>query len=181
MAQTHLFRSRLLPSKSSRLGRRGCGGRGLVKKYPFNIEQLSSRTVAYILAGVFNGGRSMSERVQRIIELMHGDPSRTFSLGEMAEEVNLSTPYFCSLFKSITGVPPAKYLKSLRLQQAATLLTTTFLSVKEIVRRVGLTDESHFVRDFKRMYGMTPSEYRNSTLPVAESIKIERSLDQIGQ
>jgi AraC-like DNA-binding protein len=60
--------------------------------------------------------------------------------------------------------PPAKFLKSLRMQQAATLLTTTFLSVKEIVRQVGLTDESHFVRDFKRIYGMTPSEYRNSVL-----------------
>jgi AraC-like DNA-binding protein len=40
------------------------------------------------------------------------------------------------------------------------LLTTTFLSVKQIVRRVGLTDESHFVRDFKRSYGVTPGEYR---------------------
>ena len=123
----------------------------------------------------------MSERVQRIIDRMHGDPSRTFSLGEMAEAVNLSPPYFCYLFKSITGVPPAKYLKSLRLQQAATLLTTTFLSVKEIVRRVGCTDDSHFVRDFKRTYGMTPSEYRNSALPIAESTKLERSLDQISQ
>ena len=123
----------------------------------------------------------MSERVQRIIELMHGDPSRTFSLGEMADSVNLSPPYFCYLFKSITGVPPAKYLKSLRLQQAATLLTSTSLSVKEIVRRVGCTDESHFVRDFKRRYGMTPSEYRNRSLPIAESIKIERPLDQIGR
>lgn len=123
----------------------------------------------------------MSERVQRIIDRMHGDPSRTFSLGEMAESVNLSPPYFCYLFKSITGVPPAKYLKSLRLQQAATLLTTTFLSVKEIVRRVGCSDDSHFVRDFKRRYGVTPSEYRNRALPVAESVKIERSLDQIGQ
>jgi AraC-like DNA-binding protein len=92
---------------------------------------------------------------------MQGDPSRTFSLGEMAESVNLSPPYFCYLFKTITGVPPAKYLKTLRMQQAATLLTTTFLSVKEIVSRVGCTDESHFVRDFKRLYGVTPSEYRN--------------------
>ena len=120
----------------------------------------------------------MSERVQRIIELMHADPSRTFSLREMAESVDLSPPYFCYLFKSITGLPPAKYLKSLRLQQAATLLTSTFLGVKEIVRRVGCTDESHFVRDFKRRYGMTPSEYRNRSLPIAESIKIERSFDQ---
>jgi len=68
----------------------------------------------------------MAERVKRIIELMQDDPSRTFTLDQMAESVNLSPAYFCCLFKSITGTPPAKYLKSLRMQQAATLLTTTF-------------------------------------------------------
>ena len=117
----------------------------------------------------------MAERVKRVIELMQGDPSKTFTLGKMAESVNLSPPYFCYLFKTITGVPPAKYLKSLRMQQAATLLTTTFLSVKEIVRCVGLTDESHFVRDFKRIYGVTPSEYRNGAMLSSESSKAENS------
>src|SRR5688500_2399242 len=121
---------------------------------------------------VLTGG-SMAERVKRVIELMQGDPSRTFSLGEMAESVNLSPPYFCYLFKSITGVPPARYLKSLRMRQAAILLTTTFLSVKEVVRNVGFTDESHFVRDFKRMYGVTPSGYRNGVLPAAEPRGVE--------
>ena len=111
----------------------------------------------------------MAERIKRVIEMMQGDPSRTFSLGKMAESVNLSAPYFCYLFKSITGVPPAKYLKKLRMQQAATLLATTFLSVKEIVRRVGLTDESHFVRDFKRLYGRTPSEYRSKSFLSSDS------------
>ncbi len=106
----------------------------------------------------------MAERVKRVIELMEGDPSRTFSLGKMAQSVNLSAAYFCYLFKSITGVPPAKYLKSLRMQQATVLLTTTFLSVKEIARHVGLADDSHFVRDFKRIYGVTPSEYRSRAL-----------------
>lgn len=115
----------------------------------------------------------MAERVKRVIEMMQGNPSRTFTLGKMAESVNLSPPYFCYLFKSITGVPPAKYLKTLRMQQAATLLTTTFLSVKEIVRRVGLTDESHFVRDFKRLYGVTPSAYRNGALIASESNGID--------
>lgn len=118
----------------------------------------------------------MAERVKRVIELMQGDPSRSFTLGKMAKSVNLSPPYFCYLFKSITGVPPAKYLKSLRMQQAATLLATTFLSVKEIVGRVGLTDESHFVRDFKRLYGVTPSEYRNGALLTSESSKTDHPL-----
>ncbi len=123
----------------------------------------------------------MAERVRRVIELMQGDPSRALSLGEMAESVNLSPPYFCYLFKSITGVPPARYLKSLRMQRAATLLTTTFLSVKEIVRRVGCTDESHFVRDFKRIYGVTPSEYRNGALRAAEPRKLESRINEIGR
>lgn len=123
----------------------------------------------------------MTERVKRVIELMQGNPSRTFSLGEMAESVNLSPPYFCYLFKTITGVPPARYLKSLRMQQAASLLTTTFLSVKEIVRCVGCTDESHFVRDFKRIYGVTPSEYRNGALAVADARNRETRASEIGQ
>jgi transcriptional regulator GlxA family with amidase domain len=118
----------------------------------------------------------MAERVKRVIELMQDDPSRTFSLGDMAQSVNLSPPYFCSLFKSITGVPPAKYLKSLRMQRAATLLTTTFLSVKEVVRRVGCSDESHFVRDFKRIYGATPGEYRNCAVVGAEPPQAQNQL-----
>ncbi|MCA1579537.1 MAG: AraC family transcriptional regulator [Acidobacteria bacterium] len=123
----------------------------------------------------------MAERVKRVIELMHGDPSRTFSLGEMAQSVNLSPPYFCYLFKSITGVPPARYLKTLRMEHAALLLTTTFLSVKEIVRRVGCTDESHFVRDFKRMYGVTPSAYRNGAISAAEPVNLKRRIEDISQ
>ena len=119
----------------------------------------------------------MAERVKRLIELMQDDPSRNFTLGEMAASVNLTPPYFCYLFKSITGTPPAKYLKALRMQQAATLLTTTFLSVKEIVRRVGCTDDSHFVRDFKRMYGMTPSAYRNSALTKREPAQTEQAIE----
>ncbi len=123
----------------------------------------------------------MAERVKRVIELMQEDPSRSFTLGKMAESVNLSPPYFCFLFKTITGVPPAKYLKSLRMQQAASLLTTTFLSVKEIVRRVGLTDESHFVRDFKRFYGVTPSEYRSRAFMSSETAKADRAISENGQ
>jgi len=119
----------------------------------------------------------MVERVSRIIELMQNDPSRNFTLARMAQSVNLSPPYFCYLFKSVTGTPPGKYLKTLRMQQAATLLTTTFLSVKEIVRRVGCSDDSHFVRDFKRAYGVTPSAYRNGALTAAETPRIEQQIE----
>jgi len=95
----------------------------------------------------------MADRVKRVIELMEGDPSRSFTLGKMAESVNLSAPYFCYLFKTITGVPPAKYLKSLRMQQAAVLLTTTFLSVKEIVGHRAWPGIGHLIQRIVNAHG----------------------------
>ena len=46
------------------------------------------------------------------------------------------------------------------MESAKHLLESSFLSIKEIAHRVGLNDESHFVRDFKKAYGVPPSLYR---------------------
>jgi AraC-like DNA-binding protein len=46
--------------------------------------------------------------------------------------------------------------------RAKILLETTFLSVKQIMTEVGLSDESHFVRDFKSAYGESPTKFRHS-------------------
>ena len=58
-------------------------------------------------------------------------------------------------------MPPIRYLRQLRMERAKDLLESSFLSVKEIAFRVGLNDESHFVRDFKSTYGYSPALYRS--------------------
>ncbi|MGH9961402.1 MAG: helix-turn-helix transcriptional regulator, partial [Pyrinomonadaceae bacterium] len=101
----------------------------------------------------------MDPRIETIIALMNSDERRRLSLRKMAKTVNLSPAHLCYLFKAQTGTPPARYLRKLRMKSAATLLEETFLSVKEIRARTGFNDESHFVRDFKRAFGMCPTEY----------------------
>ena len=59
-------------------------------------------------------------------------------------------------------MPPIQYLKVLRIERAKYLLETSFLSVKEIAHIVGVNDESHFVRDFKKTYGAPPTPYRTA-------------------
>lgn len=102
----------------------------------------------------------MDKRVEKIIQMMREDVSGELSLSEFAQSVNLSVWRLCHVFKSDVGMPPMRYLRLLRMERAKDLLESSFLSVKEIGFRVGLTDESHFVRDFKATYGLSPACYR---------------------
>jgi transcriptional regulator GlxA family with amidase domain len=102
----------------------------------------------------------MDRRVQSVIRAMELSLREPHSVDSLARSVNLSTWRLCHIFKSETRRPPLQYLRSLRMQRARNLLETTFLSVKQVMCEVGLKDESHFVRDFKRVYGLSPSQYR---------------------
>ena len=83
-------------------------------------------------------------------------------MSEMAQVVNLSPSRLRYLFKREMGIAPGHYLRTLRLEQAKKLLETTFLSVKEIITSIGVHDQSHFIREFKKLYGLTPAQYRLS-------------------
>jgi transcriptional regulator GlxA family with amidase domain len=106
----------------------------------------------------------MDQRVQKILILMRTDPTRGLTLDEMAKVVNLSPSRLYQVFKTEVGVPPTRYLRQLKMEKARELLETTFLSVKVIVAMIGVNDESHFVRDFKREYSVTPTQYRSQFL-----------------
>jgi AraC-like DNA-binding protein len=81
-------------------------------------------------------------------------------LERIAKQLNISSSRLRHLFTYEMGISPAQYQKALRLQKAKHLLETTFLNVKEIMLQVGIKDESNFVRDFKRYYGVSPTMYR---------------------
>jgi transcriptional regulator GlxA family with amidase domain len=102
----------------------------------------------------------MDLRVQKIQQMMQDNLHREMSLGKFARFVNLSVWRFCHVFRSEVGISPIQYLRSLRMDKAKQLLESSFLSIKEIGHLVGLKDESHFVRDFKKAYGLSPKCYR---------------------
>ena len=104
----------------------------------------------------------MDQRVQQVIILMEDSLGQHLSVSDLAKAVNLSPWRLCHIFKSETNVAPHQYLKALRMEHAKRLLETTFLSVKQVMSEVGVTDESHFVRDFKAIYGVSPSGFRLS-------------------
>ena len=94
------------------------------------------------------------------MELMEANLQRKMSMEELARAVNLSPWRLSHLFKNEIGIPPLRYLKALRMEKARVLVASTFLSIKQIMNTVGMRDESHFTKDFRRAYGLTPTQYR---------------------
>lgn len=102
----------------------------------------------------------MDHRVEKIIADMQAHLHRRLSLSNLARTVNLSPAHLRQIFTAETDMSPLQYLRELRLQRAKRLLETTFLSVKEIMVQVGASDKSHFGRNFKKAFGLTPVQYR---------------------
>ena len=81
-------------------------------------------------------------------------------VGELAALENLSVSRYNALFKKYTGTSPIKYITSLRIKHAATLLSSTNLDVKTVGELVGYEDNHFFSKTFKTHIGISPSEYR---------------------
>jgi transcriptional regulator GlxA family with amidase domain len=102
----------------------------------------------------------MDTRVKIVISLMRQRLADPLSLRILSKAVNLSPSRLRQLFTKELGRSPRQYLRELRFREAEHLLRSTFFSIKEVTFLCGANDVSHFVRDFKKRYGRTPSEFR---------------------
>lgn len=96
-------------------------------------------------------------RVKRAVLLIASrlnDPDLTAS--RLAEYLQLSPSRLRQLFICDIGVPPTRYIRISRLDQARVLLANSSLSVKEVMAAVGLSDPSHFSKDYKKRFGIAP-------------------------
>ena len=66
------------------------------------------------------------------------------------------------MFREEMHTSPQRFLTQVRLEKARKLIATEFLTVKEVMNQVGMSDASSFARSFKAAYGVTPSRYRSA-------------------
>ena len=98
--------------------------------------------------------------LQAISELDENEVKDGLLLERLARTVNLSPSRLRALIKAETGLTLKQHLKQLRLEKAMKMVETTYLTINQILVEVGVNDPSHFLKDFKRAYGVTPTEYR---------------------
>lgn len=84
---------------------------------------------------------------------------RPLTVQEIAGAVAMSPSLFARRFHALVGTPPIQYLKMVRLSKARLLLLDQNLTVDSVAAVVGYASVSHFSRDFKRQFGLSPARY----------------------
>jgi AraC-like DNA-binding protein len=88
---------------------------------------------------------------------------------DLARAAGLSRAHFSREFRAAFGETPHSYLLTRRMERAAALLRTTDRSVADVCLSVGLQSIGSFTSSFKQIYGMSPTTYRASFPPAAQS------------
>ena len=98
--------------------------------------------------------------ITRAKEYIHEYQTEELSLARVAKAINMSTFYFCKMFKKVTGINFTDYLSRVRIEKSKNLLLNPNLRVSEIAFEAGFQSLTHFNRVFKKLLGQSPTTYR---------------------
>jgi AraC family transcriptional regulator len=101
-------------------------------------------------------------QVRRVSEFMNEHLDRDVSLDQLAAVVRLSRFHFCTAFRQATGQTPYQWLMALRMDRARDLLRNPKLPIVQVALAAGYATPSAFAAVFRRMEGVSPSEFRRA-------------------
>jgi AraC-like DNA-binding protein/ligand-binding sensor protein len=95
-------------------------------------------------------------------QFIHDHSGEDLPLEQIAKAMNVSTFYFCKMFKKSTGLTFTDYLARTRIEKAKNLLLNPNMRVSEAAYECGFVSLTHFNRVFKRVTGLSPTAHRRS-------------------
>jgi AraC family transcriptional regulator len=105
------------------------------------------------------GGLGLST-LKLLIDYIDADLDQNIRLADLAALAGYSQVYLSSMFKESMGIPLHQYIIQQRVKRAARLLRSSQMFLAEIAVCCGFYSHSHLTRNFKRVMGVTPKEYR---------------------
>ncbi len=141
-----------------RLDWSGMNDNGSQAEWYERVEELLLRHLDRPVAG--SAGSELHEDIGKAIEYMQRNLHDNLTLAKVAERIHMNPSYFSHLFKLNTGQTFIDFLTKLRMERAKQLLLAEDLKSQLLCERIGFSSYPHFCTQFKKITGMTPSEYK---------------------
>ncbi len=116
-------------------------------------------------AEMYNGSILKREDYEFVVRLTHLVESNLdkeeLTPGFLCEETAMSKAQFSRKLKEVSGQTPSEFIRAVRLKYAARQIVSTSKTVQEIMFDSGFNNKAYFFREFNKMFGVSPREYRN--------------------
>ena len=127
-------------------------------------------TLYEILGCLIEYGRSKSSAkvspdsgFGQILTYVNHHYTKKLSPAALSAQFGYHEAYFCRRFRELTGITFSEYVRALRMEYAQKLLKESEDEVGTVAWKCGYPDGSYFTREFRKMYGFTPSQFRKMT------------------
>ncbi|CAN7567923.1 AraC family transcriptional regulator [Aminobacter sp. LjRoot7] len=118
--------------------------------------------VALLVAERGEQEEDSGERIQRLMRALRADIARNWQIEDMADISSLSASQLHRQFRQKTGTTPMDWMRHERMNLAKRLLTSSDAKISAVALSSGYADPYHFSRDFRRISGQSPSEFRRA-------------------
>ena len=128
-----------------------------IRREQHRIAELTKQIEGLSEAEPDNGNQEFLVKLVDVVnqQLSHGQ----LGVEQVAEQMNMSATTLRRQLLQATGESPKAYFTAIQMRKATNLLTTTDSSVADIALQCGYQEVSSFIRAFKRIYGVSPSQY----------------------
>ncbi len=114
----------------------------------------------HICKCTLNNSSSYPIWLQQLITRFSFTDILRLGIPKIIESIHYTKPYICRTFKKYTGMTMTDYLLRERLLYSTILLQSTDYTITEIVFEIGISSNAYFNKQFKKYFGVTPSQYR---------------------
>lgn len=127
-------------------------------------EDLSPKSIAQFVASCFSDSTAEHTMLaERAATYITAHFTEQITQSDVADALGVTPAYLSSVFHEEKGESYTRFLTRLRMTQAALLLkTNSSLTIQSVAEQTGYLSDKHFISVFKRYFGMTPNEYRQT-------------------
>jgi AraC family transcriptional regulator len=112
-------------------------------------------------------------QARRVVEYIEQHLGAKLTNEDIAAAIGLSKSHFSRAFKSTLGASPMVYVATRRVERAKRMMVASAESLAEVALDCGFADQSHLNRQFRRTVGMSPGQWRRSSVHAPDGVRIE--------
>jgi len=128
------------------------------------MEASVIQLIALLVGQKARDPKAIPRWVNKLDDILHECPSEKVSLEGLSHELGVHPVHICQDFKRYFGCNLGQYLRKLKVEKSLTLLYNKAIPLIDIAYECGFADQSHFIRCFKDIARMTPSQYRKTVV-----------------